>query len=68
LIPSGLAAVPLPVRVELVTMVNEGAVVCTVPSGNFNPPRVISIMPWTVRGEVGVNVPIPTLPNLSSMM
>ena len=49
-------------------MLVTGAVVCTVPSGNFNPPRVISTMPSTVKGEVGVVVPMPTLPNLSSVM
>ena len=44
------------------------AVVCTVPSGNFTPPPVpfVSITPATVSFEVGVSVPIPTNPNLSS--
>src|SRR5262245_9516250 len=35
------------------------AVVCTVPSGNFKPPSVVSIIPCTVSNEVGVVVPIP---------
>src|SRR6185503_1272999 len=41
-------------------------VVCSVPSGNLNPPVVDSITPATVSLDVGVSVPIPTAPNLSS--
>jgi hypothetical protein len=44
------------------------AVVCTVPSGNLNPPSVASIMPTTVNLEVGVSVPMPTSPVLLSKM
>src|SRR5262249_52404553 len=44
------------------------AVVNREPSGNLIPPCVDSIVPATVRRDVGVSVPIPTAPNLSSKM
>src|SRR6266567_577388 len=44
------------------------AVVCTVPSGNFTPPDVLSITPPTVSLDAGEVVPMPTLPDLSSLM
>src|SRR5262249_26700557 len=38
------------------------AVVCVVPSGNFTPPSVVSIIPATVNFEAASVTPIPTLP------
>jgi hypothetical protein len=38
------------------------AVICTVPSGKIRPPEVLWMAPATVKGEVGVMVPMPTLP------
>ena len=38
------------------------AVGCVVPSGNLNPPVVLSIVPATVRRWLGRSVPIPMLP------
>src|SRR5262249_8984343 len=44
------------------------AEVCIEPSGNLNPPLLDSIIPCTVSSELGVVVPMPTLPVLSSKM
>lgn len=38
------------------------AVICVVPSGNLMPPDFDSIIPFTVSGDPGVVVPMPTLP------
>ena len=60
---------PLPKSVESCATPNNAPaaeVVCTVPSGNLYPPSVVSIIPCTVNSEVGVWVPMPTFPNLSS--
>src|SRR4051812_32177991 len=56
------ASVTLLVKpLRLVTRDPAGAdVVWTVPSGNFTPPVVVSIMPTTVSFELGADVPIPT--------
>src|SRR5215831_10900512 len=68
---SGEPRVPLPDRVESCVIENNApldVVVCTVPSGNFNPPTVVSIIPCTVRVEVGVVVPIPIWPSFVSVI
>jgi hypothetical protein len=68
---SGEPLVPTPIRVEsCATEKSDPAadVVCSVPSGNLMPPLRDSIMPATESLDVGVSVPMPTFPYLSSKM
>src|SRR5215216_6006738 len=63
--PSGSPLVPSPVSVpSRSTDVKPltAAVVCTVPSGNLYPPRVVSIIPCTDSFDIGVARPMPMLP------
>src|SRR5215469_4381355 len=64
--PNGKPFVPLPVNVPSWEIEPRAAVVCIVPSGNFNPSAVVSIIPATVSLDDGESVPSPTLPSLSS--
>jgi hypothetical protein len=69
-----LATLPLPVFVRLNSVDGEtvtdengsandvAAVVCTVESGNRNPPAREAMTPLTWRGNAGAWVPIPTFP------
>jgi hypothetical protein len=57
-----LVAVRPIVALGLAKLVPAAAVACVEPSGNLTPPVVDSIIPATVRGELGAVVPIPILP------
>ncbi len=48
---------------DVVLPVYGPAAVCVVPSGNLNPPEVLSMVPATLSFCAGVGVPIPTLPS-----
>ncbi|OGG72725.1 hypothetical protein A3A38_03630 [Candidatus Kaiserbacteria bacterium RIFCSPLOWO2_01_FULL_53_17] len=63
--PAGFVHVPELVNVRIVgAPAPVIAVVCIVPSGNFTPPEVVSMVPATVSFCPGLAVPIPTLPEV----
>src|SRR5215467_7310458 len=68
---SGEPPAPVPVKVvscEIEDKPLTAAVVWSEPSGNFNPPSTVSIVPITVSLDAGVAVPTPMLPSLVSVI